>query len=548
MADLLKIKKGLFANLKDQAIIPGTIYVATDEKTMYVDVVNAQSKNERIRVSGNLLMVKDLAELKPPFSSDVIYFVEKYNNGTEDVYVNALLRYVDDNVKFVHLNKATDLSSVQSLISALTTRVDKAEENITENTKDITALDTAFKAHVEAVSGYGDRITAVENQAKTNAADITSIKEVNTAQQTKIDGNTQSITDLTNVISANKTEIENSLATEKAAREAADKAINDKLGSSTDASNTTTAFKRIEALEAKDSAFQTSLDALNSSLSTAQADITAVSGRVGAAEEKITALQNAVGDATGIADRLTAVEVLAQEGNDKAVAAQTTADEAKEAIATLEKTVEKNKNEAATDRAAIRAAFAEADTAIKSDVSAIDARLKTAEANITEHKTQIDNLDSKIDTEITTAKKELTNDITEKVNAVNAMTYKDGVATYAELPTTGVHIGDTYVFTKDILDDAGNLTYSAGDMMIATGKEDETGVITSGLSWTRVQTGYQVDQDPSLTGEANQIVLKNFLGTSLGKITFAQPTEAEGGVKATVTADTVNLELVWGSF
>lgn len=85
--------------------------------------------------------------------------------------------------------------------------------------------------------------------------------------------------------------------------------------------------------------------------------------------------------------------------------------------------------------------------------------------------------------------------------------------------------------------------------MIATGEEDaETGIITSGLSWTRVQTGYQVDQDPGLFGEDNKITLKNFLGSSLGDIIFAQPVEAEGGVKASVTGDTVSLELVWGSF
>lgn len=548
MADLLKIKKGLYANLAAQAITPGTIYVATDEKTMYVDVVNKDSKNERIRISGNLLMVESLADLKPPFSSDVIYFVEKYNDGEKDVYVNALLRYDDETEKFVHLNKSTDLSSVEGLISALTTRADKAEKDIAQNTSDIAALDAALKSHVEAVSGYGGRITAVEAQAKTNAADITSIKETNTSQQTQIDANAQSITNLTSVVAANKGEIEGSLSAEEAARKAADKAINDKLGSSADVSNTTTAFKRIEALESKDVAFQSSLDALNSGLSTAQADIGDVTKRVGTAEAEIDALQEAIGSATGITGRLTAVEQLAQEGKDKAVAAQTTADEAKVSITTLESTVEKNNNDAAADRAAIRTEFANADTAIKNDVSAIDTRLKTAETTLTSHQTQIDNLGEKIDSEITTAKKELTDDIAEKVNAVNAMTYKNGIAAYAELPSTGVHIGDTYVFTKDVLDSEGNLTYSAGDMMIATGTEDETGVITFGLSWTRVQTGYQVDQDPSLTGEVNQITLKNFLGTSLGSITFAQPTEAEGGVKATVTADTVNLELVWGSF
>lgn len=549
MADLLKIKKGLYENLPETRTA-GTIYIATDEKTMYVDTGNTSDGDKgRIRISGNLLMVKDLADLEPPFSSDVIYFVEKYNDGEKDVYVNALLRYVDDSVKFVQLNKATDLTSVEGLISQLTGRVDSAETAINKNAQNITALDNALKAHLEAVSGYGDRITAVENKASANATDIAGIKEVNTNQQTAIDANTDSISNLTETVANNKTAIENSLAAEQAAREAADKAINDKLGQSSDVSNKTTAFGRIEALEKQDTAFQTSLDALNSGLSTAQADITAVANRVTTAEAEIDVLQKAVGGATDIADRLTKVEGLAQEGKDLAVAAQDTADGAQANVDALKETVEQNKADATADRAAIRSEFNAADTAIKNDVSAIDTRLKTAETNITSHQTQLDALDKKIDSDITSVKKDLTKDITEKVNAVNAMTYKSGVAAYAELPTTGVHIGDTYVFTKDVLDGSGNLTYAAGDMMIATGTEDaETGIITSGLSWTRVQTGYQVDQDPSLTGEDNKITLKNFLGTPLGDIIFAQPVEAEGGIKASVTSDTVSLELVWGSF
>lgn len=549
MADLLKIKKGLYKNLPETRTA-GTIYIATDEQTMYVDTGNTSEGDKgRIRISGNLLMVKDLADLEPPFSSDVIYFVEKYNDGQKDVYVNALLRYVDDNTKFVQLNKATDLTSVEGLISQLTSRVDNAETAISKNAQDITALGNALKAHLEAVSEYGDRITVVENKASTNATDIAGIKEVNTNQQTAIDVNADNISKLTETVAANKTAIENSLAAEQAAREAADKAINDKLGQSSNTSNKTTAFGRIEALEKQDTAFQTSLDTLSSSLSTAQADITAVTGRVTAAEADIDALQDAIGGATGIADRLTKVESLAQEGKNLAVAAQDTADGAQADVDALEKVVEQNKTEAAADRAAIRSEFNKADAAIKSDVSAIDTRLKTAETNITNLQTQTDALGEKIDSDITSAKEDLTKDITEKVNAVNAMTYKSGVTAYAELPTTGVHIGDTYVFTKDILDGNGNLTYAAGDMMIATGEEDaETGIITSGLSWTRVQTGYQVDQDPSLSGEDNKITLKNFLGSSLGDIIFAQPVEAEGGVKASVTGDTVSLELVWGSF
>lgn len=90
--------------------------------------------------------------------------------------------------------------------------------------------------------------------------------------------------------------------------------------------------------------------------------------------------------------------------------------------------------------------------------------------------------------------------IDEKLNAVNAMTYKGTVggtgATASALPTSGVKIGDTYMVAKDDTYD-GKKGY-VGDLFIATGTETN-GVITSGLAWTLVPSGNYPDTQYAMT-------------------------------------------------
>lgn len=101
-------------------------------------------------------------------------------------------------------------------------------------------------------------------------------------------------------------------------------------------------------------------------------------------------------------------------------------------------------------------------------------------------------------------------DIDNKFLGVNAMTYKGVVGTVA-LPTTGVHIGDTYMVDK--VGTYGGSSCKIGDLLIATGTE-ANGVITSGtLKWTIVPSANDTDTQFALsvasTTNGGQIVLKN---------------------------------------
>lgn len=101
-------------------------------------------------------------------------------------------------------------------------------------------------------------------------------------------------------------------------------------------------------------------------------------------------------------------------------------------------------------------------------------------------------------------------DIDDKFLGVNAMTYKGVVGTVA-LPTTGVHIGDTYMVDK--VGTYGGSSCKIGDLLIATGTE-ANGVITSDtLKWTMVPSANDTDTQFALSvasaTNGGQIVLKN---------------------------------------
>ena len=83
------------------------------------------------------------------------------------------------------------------------------------------------------------------------------------------------------------------------------------------------------------------------------------------------------------------------------------------------------------------------------------------------------------------------------MKGLDALTYKGTVATSSNLPdaSTGVHIGDTYkVSAENSGITINGKTAHLGDLLIATGTEDNNGNITSGtLVWTLVQGNSETD-------------------------------------------------------
>ena len=88
--ELLKFRKGLYADLNNVAKDPGTIYVTTDEQAMYVDI----DKDTRIRLGetvhfATLTDFQDfLKGTKPPYNPQAFYYIDAEN---------ALLKWVPNN-------------------------------------------------------------------------------------------------------------------------------------------------------------------------------------------------------------------------------------------------------------------------------------------------------------------------------------------------------------------------------------------------------------------------------------------------------------------
>ena len=101
-------------------------------------------------------------------------------------------------------------------------------------------------------------------------------------------------------------------------------------------------------------------------------------------------------------------------------------------------------------------------------------------------------------------------EIDTKLNTIDAMHYCGTVggsgATVAQLPSEGVKVGDTY--KTAVAGSYAGITADAGDLFIATGIETE-GVITSGLTWTYIPSGDDVDTKYSISAANNKVVLKS---------------------------------------
>lgn len=98
---LLNFKFGTYDGLKNVAPSEGTVYVTTDEKAMYVDL-----GGNRIRLGQIIeLTTQDWEQLTPPYSNEAYYYLTDSN---------ALLKYVDS--KWVQINSTADIKNLIGFI------------------------------------------------------------------------------------------------------------------------------------------------------------------------------------------------------------------------------------------------------------------------------------------------------------------------------------------------------------------------------------------------------------------------------------------------
>ena len=650
MASLM-FKMGELANLAGTAKKAGTVYITKDEQSMYVDI----SDTERIKIQGTVAAYstfKDFGDnVKPPFSSDVIYFIAEKN---------ALLRY-DANAdnpnatggkgKWIQLNNtaedtqaaldelstaignnATAISDLQTTVGGHGTRLTAVENkasanetNIGKNTTAIGTNATNIGKNAEAISGLDGRLDTAEGKIAANEGAISDLSDTVGGHTTNIGDLQSRMTAVEGVANKNKTDL-SALTGRVSTNEGAISDLDSEIdgvagrvstnegaisdlqtltqGHTTSIGNNTTALNtlkgRVDGHDTKIGNIETAIgndstaDSIKGRIKALEdADVT-ISGKVSANEGAISDLSDTVG---GHGTRLTAVEkkandnataigknttdiqtnttnignnataisgldtrlgtaegkITANEGNisDNATAistiqqdigTDTTSGTIKYRIAQVEKK--------ATDNANLLTAHGNRLTAVegvadknKTDLANLTSRVSVNEGKISDIET---NYATK--SEVEEVESDLTTIINDKVKAVNAMTYKNSVNKFADLPTTGVKVGDTYVVATSF--ENGNVTYQPGDMLVASGTETGTGldaVITSGLTWNRVETGYNAELDPTMKLANNIVSLEGATGKDLGAVKFVSENEF-----LTITTDTstnaIKFDLVWGSF
>ena len=97
-------------------------------------------------------------------------------------------------------------------------------------------------------------------------------------------------------------------------------------------------------------------------------------------------------------------------------------------------------------------------------------------------------------------------EIDRKIDGLGAMHYRGTVGTNGDkttLPTSNVHVGDTYMVVTDEI--GPNSDSRIGDLYIATGTTDTNGIITSNLKWELVPAGNDIDTQYQFQVSNNKI-------------------------------------------
>jgi hypothetical protein len=175
---MLQFKMGNWTNLNNTAkapIIPGTVYITKDERSMYVDI----DSTTRIRIN-DIIQHASATDALPPFNPDAFYYFSAEN---------ALMKYngVDAEGKhqWTQLNSTAD---VADKVNKLTTRVGLLETDNGVNKADIAQLKLdVVAADEKGQKGINDAATA-QTQANKGVADAATAQAKANANETAING------------------------------------------------------------------------------------------------------------------------------------------------------------------------------------------------------------------------------------------------------------------------------------------------------------------------------------------------------------------------
>lgn len=589
---------------------PGTVYITTNEKAMYVDVDN----DTRIRI-GDIIQIDSVTQAKPPFSTEALYYFVKEN---------ALLKWGEFGVDaegqpngtmaWQQLNSVSDI--VNAKLGALTERVEDTEEGLTTLNQQINGVgegNTGLVGRITVLEGEMDaaegRLTATEGVANAAQAaigdgkttgllkEVADLKEKDNELTGLIEENGAGITSLNNVLN-NET---NGLVKRVGTLEQTTTNLKNDLGTN---DSDSTAFARIKNLEDDLADANEESGKISERVETLEKNYSDLSDAVSQNGQNISALSDKIGDDnSGLTKRVKELEGTLGEEKEKISTLQSSMTTVTEEIGDLKEAdnnftglingitkditdISKNAGQLEGRIEDLEEAIGDGKTSgllkevadLKGKSNNLDSRLKDVESKTGENAGKIENLTSivngqgeaigtltgteevegSVKYQIKQLKDTLQAEIDQDINAANAMNYIGSIEKMDDLPKTNVHVGDTYVVASTI-SISGETTYYAGDLLVAIGSE--TVEVTDGnktdkvidpetLDWNHVKTGYSAQHDTKLTGANNKLYLTSLDGNGetgdQGIITFAA--EANSSATVEVAGDKVTIGMAWGSF
>ena len=467
----------------------GTVYVTTDSRAMFIDTTT-----ERIRLQGSVIYCNHLSDLNPPYEEDVLYFVrtiDDVESGPKATkVVNALLAY--NNGAWVQINPdAGEFAAVKEQLLSLQEKVTGFETSL--STLD-DAINNPTKGINQQISGIVSILTglvALEEDVEKNTTAIEGLTESMGDVKTRLSGAETNITTLT-TDKASKTELE-AIDTKKL-----DKSVyeGEKTSFATKA-DVARDYVLSSTYSARQSEIDLALSNLDSSKATKQELTDGLTGKVSQstydAEKANFATKSEVGAKLDESKFNTyKTETATTLSNLASTKANVSALDGKLDISTYN-----------TDKANF---VTKSELGNKLDESAFNTYKSTTDAALSSLGT-----DKADKSELETLKTTLEADIDEEIRTANSLHYIAGITKKADLPSTNVKIGDVYVLTERDTSCEG----APGDLFIAKGTEDETsGIITTGLTWDHIKTGYDETLNHSLArvteDNNNRMILTTF--------------------------------------
>lgn len=451
--------------------------------------------------------------------------------------------------------------SVKGRIKALEGRADATENAIgTENTAGtilyrIKNAESINNTQDSTLKDHGDLLTVIGGETGTGG-EIKKLADRATGLETRATDLETRATDLETAIGSDS--VGNSVKGRIKALEDA-KANHDSLleGLRTDVDNNEDAISSLQTnsatkteLATLKSQLENADTALHGALTTLSGDYQAVKKDYG---DRIATLETAKGEQTdeiaGIKNRVNTIE---NDLNTATTGLKARMNTAEGEIDTLQAGVQTINNKIGSE----------------STPDSILYRIKNAENDIDSLQTDFSDFEDAVEqtyatkTELTTTEQTLQKNIDDHIKAANAMVYKEGVTSWANLNTkaaanTELSIGHTYIATSNFTDSkTGYNKVYAGDLLIATGTEDANGKLTtSNVVWVHVSSGYVLEHMPELAIKDNKITLTSLNGNGevgdLGEFNIVSSssnvtvslTEASGSTLGAVTVG-----LVWDTF